>query len=106
MQGKIIIKQAEVKPSEAGLELGVFAREVLGLSSRRLQKAVRTQGLMRNGRPAHSKSKLRAGDVVQVALPAQEQVKIPVAKAGACEFCMKTSGFWQRINRLAYPPIL
>ncbi|HAI52807.1 MAG: RluA family pseudouridine synthase [Limnochordia bacterium] len=82
MQGKIIIKQAEVKPSEAGLELGVFAREVLGLSSRRLQKAVRTQGLMRNGRPAHSKSKLRAGDVVQVALPAQEQVKIPVAKAG------------------------
>ena len=37
MQGKIFIKQAEVKPSEAGLELGAVAREGLGRSSRRLQ---------------------------------------------------------------------
>lgn len=79
MRSKVILAEQEVDPHCAGMELGVYARQHLGISNRRLQKAVRTRGLRLNGRPAHSKRKLRPGDRVQVALPAKEQVKIPVA---------------------------
>ena len=79
MRSKVILAEQEVDPHCAGMELGVYARQHLGISNRRLQKAVRTRGLLLNGRPAHSKRKLRPGDRVQVALPAKEQVKIPVA---------------------------
>lgn len=79
MEDKVILAEAEVEAPWAGWELGAFARQRLGISSRRLQKAVRTRGLLVNGRPAHSKSKLRQGDFVQVVLPAQEQLKLPAA---------------------------
>lgn len=79
MQDRVVLAKAQVEPGSAGMELGVYARQILGMSSRKLQKAVRTGGLLLNGRPAHSKARLKAGDWVQVTLPAQEQVKIPVA---------------------------
>lgn len=77
MQDKVIIAQGQADSKSAGQELGAFARQQLGVSSRRLQRAVRTGGLLLNGRPAHSKTRVRTGDRVQVALPTQEQLKIP-----------------------------
>lgn len=79
MKEKLVVAEDKVAPGCAGMELGRFARDVMGVSSRRLQKAVRTQGLLLNGRPAHSKTKVRSGDFVQVVLPAREQVKLPAA---------------------------
>lgn len=80
MAGRVRVAEGVVDATSAGKELGAYAREVLGVSSRQLQKAVRTKGLVLNGRALHSKTKLRQGDVVQVLLPAQEQVKIPWAE--------------------------
>lgn len=66
-----------------GLEVASFLREVLGISSRQLQKIVRTKGIRLNGRLVHSKSKLRLGDQLHVSLPEIQQVKIAVAEPGA-----------------------
>ena len=82
MGKKQILAKEVVKDSEADIELGTYAKKVLGISNRRLQKVVRTKGLMVNGRSAHSKRKLRAGDQIEVRLPVVEQVKIPVANPG------------------------
>lgn len=79
MRRKQVIATDIVQAPNAGLELGAYAKQILGISNRRLQKAVRTKGLVVNGRPAHSKRKLRTGDQVEVMLPAEEQIKISVA---------------------------
>src|SRR5690625_3150983 len=80
MSKKQSLAENIVKEEEAGLELGTFAKEVLGISNRKLQQAVRTKGLRVNGRSAHSKRKVRSGDKVEVLLPAKEQIKIEIAE--------------------------
>ena len=79
MARKVTIAQGTVQEENAGLEAAAYAKEVLGISNRKLQKAVRTKGLLVNGRQVHSKSKLRTGDQVSILLPLAEQVKIQVA---------------------------
>lgn len=76
MSKKQILAQARVEQSHVGYELGVYAKEVLAISNRQLQKAIRTKGLLVNDRVAHSKTKLRLSDQVQVLLPQAEQIKI------------------------------
>lgn len=80
MSKKQSLAENIVKEEEAGLELGTFAKEVLGISNRKLQQAVRTKGLRVNGRSAHSNRKIRSGDKVEVLLPAKEQIKIEIAE--------------------------
>lgn len=76
MANKKLVAQGKAGQDQSGLEAGAFARSLLGISSRQLQKAVRTKGLLVNGKNVHSKTKVKPGDLVQVLLPAEEQVKI------------------------------
>ena len=77
MAGRVRVAEGVVDATSAGKELGAYAREVLGVSSRQLQKAVRTKGLVLNGRALHSKTKLRQGDVVQVLLLPRSRLRFP-----------------------------
>ena len=56
--------------------MAVYIRQVLNISSRQLQRVVRTKGLFLNGRSAHTKTILKAGDKLKLLLPAEEQVKL------------------------------
>ena len=49
MRSKVILAEQEVDPHCAGMELGVYARQHLGISNRRLQKAVRTRASCSTG---------------------------------------------------------
>lgn len=79
MSKKQVLQHNIIAPEHQGLEATLYAKEVLGISNRQLQKIVRTKGLMLNDRPIHSKTKLKAGDVLRLLLPFDEQVKIPIA---------------------------
>ncbi len=76
MKNKQILADQLVQQDHVGYELGSYAKKVLAVSNRQLQKAVRTRGLRLNGRIAHSKTKISLGDRVQVLLPQAEQIKI------------------------------
>lgn len=81
MKNKQLLAQGKIESKQAGYELGRYAREVLGISNRQLQKIVRTKGLLVNGRLRHSKYKLQANDLIEAYLPSSEQIKIPPAPA-------------------------
>ena len=76
MKQKRLVTQATIGSEHAGYELAVYVRQVLKLSSRQLQRVVRTKGLILNGRSAHTKTILKAGDILKILLPAEEQVKL------------------------------
>lgn len=82
MKSKQPLAKGRVEQNHVGYELGMYAKKVLGVSNRQLQKVVRTKGLLVNGRVSHSKTKLRLGDKVEAFLPRAEQIKIKPASPG------------------------
>lgn len=79
MPKKQTLTSVTISSEHSGLEIATYLKEVLGVSNRQAQRIVRTKGLILNGRVVHSKTKLQAGDDLQLRLPQGEQVKIQTA---------------------------
>ena len=73
---RVILAELTITPALAGITGVELLKEELKLSARQRQKVIRTRGFKVNGRAAHSHTKLKVGQVVQVSLPAEEQVKV------------------------------
>lgn len=76
MSKKQLLFDVFLEADHAGLSLTNYAKDVLGISNRQLQRIVRTQGLILNGRKAHSRTKIKAGDRLKIYLPHNQQLKI------------------------------
>lgn len=93
MDKKQVLANVIIEPEYSGLEIAPFLREVLGFSSRQLQKIIRTKGVLLNGRVAHSKTKLKVEDHLKITLPQAEQVKIQVASGNKLQILFEDSWF-------------
>lgn len=76
MMARKILAEFTVTPALAGKTGAAALKEELKLSARQRQKVIRTGGLKVDGRVIHSNSRLKEGQLVQVSLPAEEQVKV------------------------------
>jgi 23S rRNA pseudouridine1911/1915/1917 synthase len=81
LKKKRLVAQVTISHEHAGYELAAYVREVLMISSRQLQRIVRTKGLFVNGRLAHTKKILKTGDRLKILLPESERVKITPHRA-------------------------
>lgn len=81
MKKKQTIQEIVIAEEHNTMELAIYIKKILGISNRQSQKIIRTKGLILNGRPVHSKTKLASGDYLEIKLPKAEQVKIPIASS-------------------------
>ena len=76
MAAKRTLHNTVVPAQWVGQPLRDFLTGHLQLSSRQIQRVVRTKGLFVNGRPGHTNMVLAAGQRVKVLLPRHEQLRL------------------------------
>jgi len=73
---KKTIIDSVISAAQEGKTLAEVLRESFSVSTRQLQKIVRTKGIFLDGKQSHSHTIVRCGQRLKVNLPAQEQVKV------------------------------
>ena len=76
MSKRKILGKLQVTEEMAGQKIIDLLRSELSVPNRQIRKIIATRGIRLNGRTVHSEQKVRAGDVIIIDLPQNEQVKV------------------------------